>query len=101
MKKIYSLILLAVLKTTGAFSQVTGITSYPVSIPSTTVHITNLTKVSTFVIDNNNNKWIGFNYGNANSFQLLRFNGAQWDTFPAFNAINPLNKVNALAVDVA
>jgi hypothetical protein len=97
MKKGYIFMFIAGLLSLNVFSQ-TGITNYPVTITSSTA-IYN--KRSAFVIDNNGNKWIGFNYGNANSFQLLRFNGTQWDTFPAFRSISATNKVNALAVDAA
>jgi hypothetical protein len=54
--------------------------------------------LSSFVIDNNGNKWLGFNNNNAGTHicpQLMRFNGATWDTFPHI----PGKKVNALAVD--
>ena len=98
MKNIYALVFISLIRLNG-FSQTIGITNYPTTITSTTVHANNLTKASAFVIDNNNNKWIGFNAGTTTSFQLLRYNGTQWDTFPAFNAISATNKVNALAVD--
>jgi type IX secretion system substrate protein len=101
MKKIYFFNLILTLIAVNVFSQTSGVINYAVSIPTTTITTLNLRKTSAFVIDNNNNKWIGFNYGNIHSFQLLRFNGTQWDTFPAFNAISPLNKVNALAVDAS
>jgi hypothetical protein len=99
MKKIYALLFFTSLVNLNVFSQTSGLTTYPITIPGTTVTITNVNKRSAFVIDNTGNKWIGFNYGNINSFQLLRYNGTQWDTFPAFNALLATNKVNALAVD--
>ncbi|HEX7413228.1 MAG TPA: two-component regulator propeller domain-containing protein, partial [Bacteroidia bacterium] len=101
MKNIYTLIILTSLSVVNGFSQNPGYTTYYASIPTTTVTNANLGHASTFVIDNNNNKWIGFNYGNVNSFQLLKYNGTQWDTFPAFNALSPTNKVYALAVDAS
>ncbi|MHB8258908.1 MAG: Periplasmic ligand-binding sensor domain-containing protein [Bacteroidia bacterium] len=88
-----------------SFGQIgNGITNYTVTIPSTTVTTANLRNPSAFVIDNTGNKWIGFAYyigSSVNSFQLIRYNGTQWDTFPAFNAIYSLNKVHALAVDAS
>jgi len=101
MKKIYALTFIASLIGFSIFGQSAGLTTYPVSITGTTISATNVAKRSAFVIDNNGNKWIGLNYGNTNSFQLLRYNGTQWDTFPVFNALSPLNKVNALAVDAS
>ncbi len=100
MKNIYLLIIMSLIAL-NALSQSTGITNYPTTIATTTISTLNLQKPSAFVIDNANNKWIGFNVGTIHSFQLLRYNGTQWDTFPAFNAISPTNKVNALAVDAA
>ena len=102
MKKIYTLVAASILSL-HMLGQVpgNGITNYSVSITGTTVNYLNIRKCSAFIIDNTGNKWIGFNYGNTNSFQLLRYNGTQWDTFPAFNAISPTNKVNALAVDAS
>src|ERR1700746_1016910 len=100
MKKNY--ILLLILFSTCCnclYSQQPGVTGYTVTIPGTTITNNNIKSCNAFVIDNTGNKWIGFNSGNANSFQLLRYNGTQWDTFPAFNAISSTNKVNALAVD--
>ncbi len=97
MKNIYTLIITGLI----AFNTYSQTSSYPVTIPSTTVHATNLIHGSALVIDNSNNKWIGFNAGTTTSFQLLRYNGSQWDTFPVFNAISATNKVNALAVDAA
>jgi len=100
-KSILFILFFSSLLSLNVFSQSSGMTIYPVIIPSTTVTNTNLAKRSAFVIDNMGNKWIGLNYGNANSFQLLRYNGTQWDTFSTFKAISPTNKVNALAVDAA
>jgi ligand-binding sensor domain-containing protein len=99
MKKNYILLFIAGLLSLNIFSQTNGLTTYPTTITGTTVSPVNLARASAFVIDNNSNKWIGFNLGTANSFQLLRYNGTQWDTFPAFNALSATNKVNALAVD--
>ncbi len=99
MKKIYAIVVIAIATATNIFSQTNGLTTYPVSIAGANATNTNIFKRSAFVIDNNGNKWIGFNYGNVNSFQLIRYNGAQWDTFSVFNAISAINKVNALAVD--
>jgi len=100
MKKLYALTIIAGLLSLISFGQA-GLTFYPISITGTTVTTTNVNKRSAFVIDNNGNKWIGMNEGVATSFQLMRYNGAQWDTFPAFNAISATNKVNALAVDAS
>ncbi len=99
MKNIYVLIITCLIAV-NSFSQVSGsgITNYPTTIPTTTVHPQNLLDRSAFVIDNSNNKWIGFNAGTTASFQLLRYNGTQWDTFPAFNATG-YHKVNTLSVD--
>ncbi|HKC68270.1 MAG TPA: hypothetical protein VKG26_08570, partial [Bacteroidia bacterium] len=94
MKKIYALTLMAGLASISVFSQTSGYTTYMVSVPGATITTSCIRNESSFVIDNTGNKWIGFNYGNANSFQLIRFNGTQWDTFPAFNALSPTNKVN-------
>jgi hypothetical protein len=35
------------------------------------------------------------------SFQLIKYNNTQWDTFPAFNALSTTNRVHALAVDAS
>jgi len=101
MKKNYVSLFIAGLLSLNSFGQSTGITSYLVSptIGGASVTSSNIIKRSAFVIDNTGNKWIGFNLGVSSSFQLLRYNGAQWDTFPAFNALSATNKVNALAVD--
>jgi|GEM_PF-367413 hypothetical protein len=99
MKKFYTLLFFTSLVNLNIFSQTSGPTVYPVTIQSTTVSVLNIRQASAFVIDNNSTKWIGFNSGNVNSFQLIRYNGTQWDTFPAFNALSATNKVNALAVD--
>ena len=99
MKKFYTLLFFTSVVNLNVFSQTQGVTNYPVTIPSTTVTIFNVAGRSAFVIDNNGNKWIGLNLGNANSFQLMRYNGTQWDTFPAFRALLTTNKVHALAVD--
>ncbi|HXD94580.1 MAG TPA: two-component regulator propeller domain-containing protein, partial [Bacteroidia bacterium] len=101
MKKLYLLLFFTGLLNPNIFSQTPGVTNYLVTIPGTTVTVTNVNKRSAFVIDNTGNKWIGLNFGNANSFQLMRYNGTQWDTFPAFNALSATNKVNALAVDAS
>ena len=101
MKKLYIFLFIASLLKLNAFSQTIGPTSYPVIVPGATLTINSLRDESAFVIDNNSNKWIGFNLGTGNSFQLLRYNGTQWDTFPAFNALSATNKVNALAVDAS
>ena len=102
MKKNYILLFIAGLLSLNSFGQSTGITSYLVSptIGGVSVTSNNILKRSAFVIDNTGNKWIGLNSGLSSSFQLMRYNGAQWDTFPAFNVISATNKVNALAVDV-
>ena len=101
MKKIYISLFIVGLLNLNSFSQSTGITSYLVSptIGGTSVTNNNIIKRSAFVIDNTGNKWIGLNSGLSSSFQLMRYNGVQWDTFPAFNALSATNKVNALAVD--
>jgi hypothetical protein len=98
MKKIYTLIFVAIV-TVNLFGQTNGFTNYPVVVAGSNATAYNVKNRSAFVIDNNGNKWIGLNYGNANSFQLIRYNGTQWDTFSVFNAISASNKVNALAVD--
>jgi hypothetical protein len=100
MKKNYVSLFIAGLLSLNSFGQ-TGVTYYPVSptIGGASVTSNNLAKRSAFVIDNTGNKWIGFNSGLSSSFQLLKYNGAQWDTFPAFNALSATNKINALAVD--
>lgn len=100
MKKTYTLLLFISIINLHVFSQISGVVNYSVTIPGTTVTNANVTKRSAFVIDNVGNKWIGLNSGGTTSFQLLRFNGTQWDTFPAFVALSATNKVNALAVDV-
>jgi hypothetical protein len=100
MKKIYFLTSLALITAKCVLAQ-NGITGYSLSIAGTTINTGNINYKSAFVIDNTGNKWIGFNAGTTTSFQLIRFNGTQWDTFPAFNAISATNKVNALAVDAA
>ena len=101
MKKFYLLTFFACIFNLNIFSQVNGVTIYTVAVPGATVTTQSLRNESAFVIDNAGNKWIGFNYGSGNSFQLVRYNNIQWDTFPAFNALSPTNKVNALAVDAA
>ncbi|MBS1646819.1 MAG: T9SS type A sorting domain-containing protein [Bacteroidetes bacterium] len=78
-----------------------GITNYPTTITGASITPLNMHQRSAFVIDSTGNKWIGFSFKNANSFQLLRYNGTQWDTFPAFTALSPSNQVYALAVDAA
>ena len=95
MKKIYLSLLLAL--TLSCFGQ--GTVTYSINIPGTTVTNYNTEYTSTFVIDNAGNKWVGFNAGASTSFQLIRYNGTQWDTFPAFNTLSSTNKVYALAVD--
>ncbi|MEO8760832.1 MAG: T9SS type A sorting domain-containing protein [Bacteroidia bacterium] len=102
MKKLYIFTIIASLFALASFSQtIGGITYYTPTIAGTTVTTQNISKPSAFVIDHTGNKWIGFNSGTATSFQLIKFNGAQWDTFPAFNAVFATNKVNALAVDAS
>ncbi|MFI5141393.1 MAG: two-component regulator propeller domain-containing protein, partial [Bacteroidia bacterium] len=101
MKKNYILLFFINLISLFGFSQTPGYTNYPASIPGTTITFNNVSKRSAFVIDNAGNKWIGLNSGNTSSFQLLKFNGTAWDTFPAFTALSATNKVNALAVDAS
>ena len=101
MKKIYLILFFNSLLSLNVFCQSSGITFYTVSIPGTSVTSSNVNKRSAFVIDNMGNKWIGINSGLATSFQLMRYNGTQWDTFPAFRALSTTNKVNALAVDAS
>jgi hypothetical protein len=100
MRKIYISLFISGSLSLNSFSQ-TSPTNYPVNIAGTTVTTTNVNKRSAFVIDNIGNKWIGMNEGVATSFQLMRYNGTTWDTFPAFNALSATNKVNALAVDAS
>lgn len=80
-----------------------SIISYPnpTSLSGNAVTTNNINKRSAFVIDYTGNKWVGLNSGVSSSFQLMKFNGTQWDTFPAFASILPTNKVNALAVDLS
>ena len=104
MKKLYILTFIAAISALNIFGQIyNGLTGYTVVTVGGTPIATsqNILNRSAFVIDNTGNKWIGFNSGNINSFQLIRFNGTQWDSFPAFKAILPNNKVNALAVDAS
>ena len=98
MKKLYTICFIVFVACTRFFAQGSA-AGYSVSIPGTIISFANITDVNTFVIDNAGNKWIGFNSGTSSSFQLIRYNGTQWDTFPAFNALSSTNKVYALAVD--
>ena len=102
MKKLYTLGLVASMKAATLFGQTynggaLGVLSYYPNIQGATA--INYSYISAFVIDNAGNKWMGFSSGKTNSFQLLEYNGTQWDSFPGFKAISPTNKVYALAVD--
>ena len=100
MKRLYTLALIAAIANTNLFGQgPPGIEYYAVSMSSTTVNTPNVVYCSAFIIDNAGNKWIGFNSGTTSSFQLIKYTGAEWDTFPAFNALSATNKVYTLAVD--
>jgi hypothetical protein len=101
MKKNYLLLFMTGLLNLNIFCQTTGgaFVNYPITVNGTNATNNNILKRGAFVIDNNDSKWIGFNLGASVSFQLARYNGTQWDTFPAFNALSATNKVNALAVD--
>ncbi|HXB40460.1 MAG TPA: T9SS type A sorting domain-containing protein [Bacteroidia bacterium] len=68
-----------------------GVTMYPCNTGGSPI------KRSSFTIDNNGNKWIGFNSGNGSSMQLVRYNGTSWWKIPSI--IIPNRKVNALTVD--
>lgn len=94
MKKLYSLTITCLLSL-KLFSQ-----APPGGVINHTSNISNLlcSGLSCFVIDNNGNKWMGFNNNSAGTHicpQLMRFNGTAWDTFPHI----PGKKVNALAID--
>jgi ligand-binding sensor domain-containing protein len=94
MKKIYLLFILATTLGTNAYSQ-SGLTTYSCSITGL-----NGGFFSSFVIDNNGVKWMGFKSGTVTphpSAQLLRFDGVNWDTFPHV----PARRINAMAVDAA
>ena len=100
MKKIYFSLLISGLAVFNGYSQ-PGNTAYLTGIPGATLVPQNISKRSAFVIDQAGNKWTGFSGGTSSSFQLLRYNGSQWDTFPAFNSLSSVNKVYALAVDAS
>lgn len=91
MKSKFLLVVGLIFAQVSLFAQVTNI---PSTIPGTNG---NFAKRSCIVTDNNNNKWVGFNVGTVSSYQLMRYNGATWDTFPNV----PSRKVNAIAVDVS
>ncbi len=94
MKKIYFLLAVTFLTRFNTTAQ-NGLTTYSCSITNL-----NCYKYTSFLIDNYGTKWMGFNSaftGTHPSPQLLRFNGANWDSFPHV----PSRKVNALAVDAA
>lgn len=94
MKKIYATLVTTIFLAFHTFAQSNGVTNYTCSIPSSG---SNLSLRSAFTIDNFGNKWVGFNSGTTTSFQLVRYNGTTWDSFPHI----PNRKVNALAVDAA
>jgi hypothetical protein len=99
MKNIYTLILIALLQGFKVQAQ----TASPYGVVTIKGNINNLftTGLTSFVIDNNGTKWLGFNHNASTTSslvcpQLMSYNGNVWDTFPHI----PGNVVNALAVDV-
>ena len=97
MKKIYKIIALSFLLHLKLLAQAPsgGIVTYICNIANLDCR-----GPSAFVIDNNGNKWLGYNNNGTSTKitpQLMRFNGTVWDTFPHI----PGKKVNALAVDGA
>lgn len=70
-----------------------GVTSYSCTLNGQTQTTFNIR--TAFVIDNTGNKWVGFNSGYNRPYELVRFNGTSWDSFPHV----PSHKVNALVVD--
>ncbi len=95
MKKIYFLIIAFLTFSGENIAQSNGVTSYSCTIPPSSSSSFYLR--SAFAIDNLGNKWIGLNSGALTSFQLLRYSGTTWDSFPHI----PSRKVNALAVDAS
>src|ERR1700757_4946444 len=95
MKKFYFLIIALIAFSGKNIAQSTGVTNYTCTIPPSGA--SSLSLRSALAIDNLGNKWIGLNSGTVYSFQLLRYNGTTWDTFPHI----PNRKVNALAVDAS
>jgi len=92
MKKFYFIIIALFILNGKNIAQSNGVTSYSCNIPSSP---SSLAMRNALAIDNLGNKWIGLNSGTTTSFQLLRYNGTTWDSFPHI----PGKKVNALAVD--
>ncbi len=94
MKKIYFLLIALTLLSAKNYGQNNGLTSYSCTLNG--INPSTFSLRTAFAIDNNGNKWVGFNSAYPGKpYELVRFNGTTWDSLPHV----PSHKVNALAVD--